>query len=195
MIQQTLPFCLASSSPRRSDLLSRYGFKFDVYFPDIDESVLPNESPKDYVVRLAKNKAKQAQEHYPQSLILSGDTIVIQYDQILGKPQNYQDAKRMLNLLNGGTHDVYSGYCLAMPNQEIANVVETKIIFYQLNEKWIEAYLATGESFDKAGAYSIQGLGATFVKSIQGSFYNVVGFPIEQILQDLIQEGCAVWKN
>ncbi len=195
MIEQTLPFCLASSSPRRSDLLKYYGFQFEVYPPDVDETAGSDESPKDYVARLSQDKALKAQKRYPESLVLAGDTVVVKDGKIFGKPKDYEEAKTMLKCLNGGIHHVYSGYCLTSSSQQVVDVVETKIMFYQMNEQWIEAYLATGESFDKAGAYSIQGLGSAFVKWIQGAFDNVVGFPMGQILQDLIQKGWANWKE
>lgn len=167
----TIPdLVLASGSPRRRELLEGLGVRFTVCPVDLDESPLPGEAPRDYVLRLALEKAAAASGE----LVLAADTTVVVDGEILGKPRDDEDARRMLRLLAGRGHSVLTGIALG----KAAEVDETLVRFAPLSESEIDWYVATGEPRDKAGAYAIQGLGSLFVEGVEGSYSNVVGLPI-----------------
>ena len=169
----TIPdLVLASGSPRRRELLEGLGVRFKVRPVDLDESPLPGEPPRDYVLRLAVEKAAARVE--PGELVLAADTTVVVDGEILGKPRDDEDARRMLRLLAGRGHSVLTGIALG----KAAEVDETLVRFAPLSESEIDWYVATGEPRDKAGAYAIQGLGSLFVEGVEGSYSNVVGLPI-----------------
>ena len=192
---QHRPLCLASSSPRRQEFLKKYDLKFDMHSPEIEEIPLKNEVAKSFVKRMASEKALQVQKTFSQLaedvIILSGDTIVCFGGAILGKPQSIQDARTMLTQLSGRTHRVFSGYSIldSSSGNQITDLVCTEVRFLKLDADLLEWYLNSKEPFDKAGAYSIQGLGAILVESIFGSYSNVVGFPIECIIPNLTENG------
>ncbi|MFP5286659.1 MAG: Maf family protein [Thermoanaerobaculia bacterium] len=167
---------LASGSPRRRELLEGLGVRFTVRPVDLDESPLPGESPRDYVHRLAFEKA--AAQSGPGELVLAADTTVVVDGEILGKPLDDEDARRMLRRLSGREHSVLTGIALRGPHGEAAEVDETLVRFAPLSEAEIDWYVATGEPRDKAGAYAIQGLGSLFVESVVGSWSNVVDLPV-----------------
>jgi len=170
----TIPeLVLASGSPRRRELLEGLGVRFTVRPVDLDESPLPGEAPKDYVLRLAVEKAAAASGE----LVLAADTTVVVDGEILGKPRDDEDARRMLRLLSGREHSVLTGIALG----KVAEVDETLVRFAPLSEAEIDWYVATGEPRDKAGAYAIQGLGSLFVEAVEGSYSNVVGLPIPRM--------------
>lgn len=172
----TIPdLILASGSPRRRELLEGLGVRFKVRPVDLDESPLPGESPRDYVLRLASEKAAARVE--PGELVLAADTTVVVDGEILGKPQDDDDARRMLRLLSGREHSVLTGIALG----GAAEVDETLVRFAPLSEAEIDWYVATGEPRDKAGAYAIQGLGSLFVEGVVGSWSNVVGLPVPRV--------------
>ena len=157
---------------------------------DIEEVLQPDEKPENYVRRLATEKAQAVMyktDLQSFDLVLSADTIVVYQHHILEKPQSANEAYNMLSMLSGKTHEVYTGYALLfLPQQQWqVNYVSTRITFHQLTDQQINEYIASGEPFDKAGAYGIQQVFSTFVKEIDGSFYNVMGLPIERILQEL----------
>ena len=185
---QHRPFCLASSSPRRQMLLKKYGLKFECHSPTIDETPHKNEAPKSFVKRMSSEKVKAVQNAFPELphdvIILAGDTIVFFDDNILGKPENREHAYSMLAQMSGQTHQVFSGFSILKKDsaEEITEVICTEVRFQKLNDEILEWYVNSGESFGKAGSYSIQGLGAILVESISGSYNNVVGFPIERII-------------
>jgi len=166
---------LASGSPRRRELLEGLGVRFKVRPVDLDESPLPGEAPGDYVLRLAIEKAAARVE--PGELVLAADTTVVVDGEILGKPRDDEDARRMLRLLAGREHAVLTGIALG----KAAEVDETLVRFAPLSEAEIDWYVATGEPRDKAGAYAIQGLGSLFVDGVEGSYSNVVGLPIPRM--------------
>lgn len=178
---------LASASPRRAELLSQIGVQYTVSSADIDESVLAGESPVDYVGRLAKEKALTILSKCGNSVVIAADTSVVLGDTILGKPDNEDHACEILQSLSGSQHFVYSGVAVCrMHNNQIeifSEVVKTQVNFLLLPEQLIKRYVATEEPMDKAGAYGIQGKGAVFVESIQGSYSNVVGLPLAQTAQ------------
>ena len=187
---------LASQSPRRIELMDEAGFTCRVIPADIDETPHEGEQPLDLVGRLAKDKALcVASEHaHAGEIVVAADTIVTKDGVILGKPADAQDAKRMLRLLSGRTHQVATGVCVARANAAgdaaepvLQNFVEvTDVTFYALDEDTIEEYAQSGEPLDKAGAYGIQGKGGRMlVEKIDGDFYNVVGLPIARVARTI----------
>jgi septum formation protein len=189
------PLLLASSSPRRRELLLRLGVAFQVRPQDIDESVLNLEKPYDYVQRVALDKALSALAANPDALVLAADTSVIVDDQILGKPQDSGDALSMLNLLSNREHAVLTAVTLANSERQRSTVVRTTVNFRSISAAEAQRYWATGEPIGKAGGYAIQGFGAAFVESIEGSFSNVVGLPLFETAQYLQEFGVAIWQQ
>lgn len=182
---------LASGSPRRKDYLNRYGFEFDIITADIDESVSPGESPETFAQRLAKEKAEAVQQQCTAGqIIIAADTIVVQGETILGKPASQKDILPALQLLNGKNHQVMTAYAVldTVSGEMIQQLVSTEVEFFNLPEEQLKCYAASSEPLDKAGSYSIQGVGTFLVKSIKGSYNNVVGLPIEHLLQDLAKK-------
>jgi len=175
---------LASASPRRAELLTAAGIPFEVRPAHIDETLRPGEDARTYVSRLAVEKARAIAAHANGRPVLAADTVVVINSQVLGKPVDADDAKRMLRLLSGRTHEVLTAVALlsAEPNQREsavdARTESTAVEFGRLDTAEIEWYVATGEPSDKAGAYAIQGLASRFVTRIEGSYSNVVGLPV-----------------
>lgn len=170
---------LASASPRRRDLLSQLDLEFTVVPADIDETVRPDESPRDYVARMATSKAEAGQAQAPKgSVILGADTAVIAAERILGKPRDREDALAMLALLSGRSHHVMSGVTLTDGSRTLSELSVTEVRFAVVTPAAAAAYWDTGEPADKAGAYGIQGRGAVFVERLSGSYSGVVGLPL-----------------
>jgi septum formation protein len=182
---------LASKSPRRSELLKQAGLAFSVIPSDFDESTVALSNPDSYVITLAESKALDISDKHPSAWVIGADTIVLIDSIILGKPDSIEDARDMLRRLSGKTHQVLTGYCISCraKGRFFLETVKTDVHFKKLNEAEIEWYLQTGEPFDKAGAYAIQGIGTFLVKSINGSYTNVVGLPVCEVLEHLIREG------
>ena len=178
---------LASQSPRRRELLERMGIgRFRVIAPQIDESALPSTSPEDLVRSLSRHKAGVVQQREGMDcLIIAADTVVCLDGAVLGKPTDELEAFKMLTTLSGCRHQVYTGLTVLRGNEAITECEATSVRFRPLEEGEIEAYIATGEPMDKAGAYGIQGLGALFVEGIEGDYYNVVGLPVCRLGQVL----------
>ncbi len=176
---------LASKSPRRKQLLALCGVDFKVREADLDEVLDESLSKVQAIELLAYHKALTVWQLHPQSLVIGADTIVLADDEVLGKPNNHEDAKAMLRKLSGRTHQVITGVCMMdQSKQEIfSSVVE--VDFCVLSEKEIEDYVNSGEPMDKAGAYGIQGLAACFVKSIRGDYYAVMGMPVSKVYEHL----------
>ncbi len=181
---------LASKSPRRSDLLEQAGLTFSIIPSDFDESSVTTSDPEFYVKTLARSKAVDISKKHPDSWVLGADTIVLIGDHILGKPGSKDEARSMLKQLSGKTHQVITGYCLCSQTQNniISETVKTDVRFKSLRDTEIEWYIQTGEPFDKAGAYAIQGIGSFLVESINGSYTNVVGLPVCEVMEVLIKE-------
>lgn len=171
---------LASSSPRRSELLKNLGVEFELASGNVLERPHPDEAPSDYITRIARAKVMAVARQRESGLIIGADTEVVLDGQILGKPEDESDAKRMLNRLSGRWHAVMTGVALydAATKQEVADFDKTLVKFATLTPKEVEWYVKTGEPMDKAGAYGIQGLGGLFVEEIAGNYYNVVGLPL-----------------
>ena len=182
---------LASASPRRQELLALIGLQFQVLPSRVDESILPGESPSDQVQRLAKTKALQIAIQHPEVWVLAADTIVVQDGLIMGKPDNPEEAAQMLTRLSGRIHEVFTGCCLINRKIEVCHLdyALTEVEFRDLSPREIESYIATGEPLDKAGAYAIQERGASMVKGIKGSYTNVVGLPVCEVIEDLLRLG------
>lgn len=185
---------LASESPRRRYLLEQAGLVFSVIPSGFDESSVPLSSPEIYVKTLAQAKAGEIAERYPGSWVIGADTIVLIGGTILGKPASRDEARDMLKRLSGQTHQVFTGYaiCCKTKNRIFSETVKTQVLFKELTDQEIEWYIHTKEPFDKAGAYAIQGLGTFLVKSISGSYTNVVGLPVCEVIEFLIKEGVVV---
>ncbi|MDE2422014.1 MAG: septum formation inhibitor Maf [Gammaproteobacteria bacterium] len=174
-----LDVVLASTSPRRKELLEQIGVQFTTTAIDIDESVITGETPSEYVVRLAREKALTAVSNFSeQTVIIAADTTVTIDGHILGKPVNREDAFAMWELLSGRTHQVMTGVAVAFLGQVQTAIVQTDVEFLSLTHEQMQNYWDSGEPIGKAGGYAIQGLGAVFVPRIQGSYSNVVGLPL-----------------
>jgi septum formation protein len=172
---------LASSSPRRSELLKMAGYEFTVEPASINETVLHGTPAMQIVEQLSARKAEAIAKLHPNDTILAADTLVVMRGRVLGKPKDEENAKAMLRLLSANVHQVYTGYTIISGKQFLCGHEVTSVEFYALTQQDIDGYVATGEPMDKAGAYGIQGKGALFVKRINGDFYNVVGLPIGKI--------------
>jgi len=179
------PWVLASSSPRRRDLLGLLCSNFEVIPSQIEEFQRPGESPIQMVQRLAKEKAIAVHNSRPESLVIGADTVVVCEGQILGKPGSPDEARAMLQKLSGRTHEVMTGLCVLKGETVAVDAARTLVRFSLLSVEEIEDYLATGEPFDKAGAYATQGKAARFVETIEGCFFNVVGLPVSLLYRML----------
>lgn len=193
---------LASSSPRRAEILRNAGFDFDVVPAHADESRRPGEAATDYVRRLAEEKAHTVARQLAKdaasdsTFIIGTDTVVVIDSEILGKPSSAANAREMLRRLSGKTHEVYTGLTVLQGNGATsrAAVEMTRVTFVVLSEKEIEDYIVTGEPFDKAGAYAIQGRGGKFISRIEGCYFNVMGLPLARLYEMLrdLNGGAAV---
>ncbi|AFV10832.1 septum formation protein Maf [Thermacetogenium phaeum DSM 12270] len=174
---------LASASPRRKKLLEQIGLKFRVIPSRVEEIPEPGLEKRELVLRLANLKAGYVAGLYPWAIVLGADTIVCCEGQILGKPRDRDDAARMLRLLSGRIHEVITGLVLRQESRGLVRTeaVTTLVRFRDLSQREIDGYIATGEPFDKAGAYGIQGYGALLVESINGCYFNVVGLPLSRL--------------
>ena len=197
---------LASRSPRRRDLLKQIGVPFELLLlrqdlrrgADVDETPLPDESPGVYVLRIAGAKANTAVRQIayrglPQKPVLAADTTVVFDDQIIGKPQNAQDAARLLRALSGRQHQVLTAVALALRDQVETQISVSSVWFHELTDADIRGYLATGEPLDKAGAYAIQGRGGAFVTRITGSYSGIMGLPLAETVELLKRFDIPLW--
>ena len=183
---------LASSSPRRAEILRDAGYHFTALSSAVDETPFPDESPQDLVLRLAQAKAELAAARaVGPAILIAADTEVVLDGHIFGKPRSSDDARRMLEKLSGRTHSVLTGVCLIrLPDAERVSFVETTLVqFAALTDEEITRYLATGEPHDKAGAYAIQGYAARYIPRIEGCYFNVVGLPLARLQQALTELG------
>ncbi len=185
---------LASASPRRHELLSQINVRHLVQTVDIDETPFENELPKNYVQRLALEKALACRKKFnPKLPILAADTTVVLRDKIMGKPQNEMDAFMMLSQLSGKTHQVFTAIALLGCHQNVV-ISTTEVTFKTLTENEIHAYWKSGEPLDKAGSYAIQGKGSLFIERINGSFSGVMGLPLFETAQLLATENIEVFS-
>ena len=177
---------LASQSPRRRELLSLIADRFNVIPANGEEYIPAGTSPRDAVVLLSQQKAREIYSLYSGETVIAADTVVSIDGVILGKPHSEKEAADMLRQLSGREHYVYTGVCVIYPNGEICSFAEeTRVEFFPLSEQEIADYVATGDPMDKAGAYGIQGRGALLVKGIKGDYYNVMGLPVGRLYREL----------
>ncbi len=197
----TKKLILASQSPRRKELLKQIGMDIEICPSKIDERGILIKDPVEHVKGLARMKAEDTASSYPDTWVIGADTIVVIQDQILGKPSSKSDAISMLNKLNDCEHFVYTAFCLcnqesdSYRNQSIIKSVKTKVYFKNLTDKQIKWYVHTQEPFDKAGGYGIQGVGSFMVKKISGSYTNVVGLPLCEVVEEMIKLNLIEFKE
>lgn len=185
---------LASRSPRRRELLERMGISFQVMEPKVEEELGRGETPRAFVERIAREKATEVAQRAPGAWVLGADTIVVLGEEVLGKPRDEEEAASMLRRLSGRVHKVLTAFSLLnlAEGRSFQGVEETKVKFIPLQEADIRWYVSTGEPLGKAGAYAIQGAGGAFIEWIKGSYTNVVGLPVAQILGPLREIG--IWR-
>jgi septum formation protein len=186
----SIKIILASASPRRRQLLGATGIEFETIESRVPEQHQPGEPPRDYAVRMACDKAVAVSSRYADTLVIGADTIVVCEDQILEKPADRDDARRMLAMLSGRTHTVVTAFALARSGKILErSPVESHVTFRKLTDAEIDAYIATDEPYDKAGAYGIQGVGGGFISHVEGSRDNVMGLPTEGVVGALARYG------
>ncbi len=179
---------LASGSPRRAEILSAVGWHFEKQVADIDETELPDEDPREYVERLAKEKSAAIAAINPGSAVLGADTTVVIDGRIIGKPEDLVDARRMLGMLSGKWHDVLTGVAVAANGDMRSAVQRTKVKFADMSDAEINFLAELGDPLDKAGAYAVQAQAALFIEGIEGDYWNVVGLPV-RLVYELIGKG------
>ena len=172
---------LASASPRRRELLTLVGIPHEVRPADIDETYLPGEVPRAHALRLAREKAERIRE--PDAVVIGSDTIVVIDSEVLGKPASDDDALNMLRRLGGRSHTVVTAVAVAWKGRIVADAETVEVSFHPLSDEEIRAYIATREPMDKAGAYGIQGFGATIVARVNGDYFAVMGLPLQRMVQ------------
>jgi septum formation protein len=187
--------CLGSASPRRRELLSQIGVPYIVVVPDIDESFRHGETPRQYVTRLAQEKALAIRQRGQQLPVLAADTTVVVDGEILGKPRDQAEGVHMLGMLSGRTHEVLTAVALADAHGVSARLNASTVRFRSLSRQECLAYWETGEPHDKAGAYGIQGFGAVFIESLTGSHSGVMGLPLFETGELLRAAGISYWKG
>lgn len=176
---------LASRSPRRAEILRAVGWPFEAFTAGIDETRRPEEDVISYVTRLALEKAEAVADNISSGLVLGADTVVVTEGEILGQPRDTEDTKRMLRLLSGKWHDVWTGVALIRTdNRAVVTAQETtRVRFTAMSEEEIDWYAASDEPKDKAGAYAVQGVAALFIEEIQGEYFNIMGLPIRLVYE------------
>lgn len=190
MINTSIPIYLASKSPRRRKLLKQINLKYKSFSVDVDEKIFDKEPPHKTVLRLSFEKLEAAKTKVKKGVIVTADTIVVLDHHVLGKPKNKKDALRILKILSGKTHIVYTGYSIfnSINRRTISEFEKTEVTFRELTDEEILEYIDGGSPMDKAGAYGIQDdFGAVFIKKINGCYYNVVGLPLAKFYHALIR--------
>ena len=172
---------LASGSPRRSEILNSVGWEFEKLVADIDETERRGELPDDYVVRLAREKAEVVATKFPDRIVLGADTTVVIDGQIIGKPVDLDDARRMLRLLSGNWHEVLTGIAVVQNGETRSDLQRTRVKFSPMSEVEINFLVENGDPLDKAGAYAVQAQAALFIEGLEGDYWNVVGLPISLV--------------
>lgn len=202
-----MKFILASASPRRKELLEQIGMKFEVRVSDADENIALT-APEEYVMQLSALKAEDVAGKIPvmydvrginqDFVVIGSDTVVSAEGHILGKPKDKEDARRMIEMLSGKTHQVYTGVTLMIFKDERMSRVtfyeKTDVSFYEMTKEQIESYINTSEPYDKAGSYAIQGLCSAYIKGITGDYFTVVGLPVARICHELGKAGID-WRE
>ena len=189
------PLVLASGSPRRSEIMASVGWRFRKVVPDIDESLIDGESPEDYVQRLARSKAEAVAAEHPGEMILGADTTVVIDNEIIGKPVDMEDARRMIALLSGRWHEVLTGVAVAANGETKVGLQRTRVKFAELSAAEIDFLAEEGEPLDKAGAYAVQAQAALFIEEIEGDYWNVVGLPINLVYRLVYSDNSREFSN
>ena len=194
------PIVLASASPRREELLRLLGLEFQVVPSDFDESAVAAWPPEGHVVQSASGKAQDVASGLDEAIVIGADTVVVVDDSILGKPTDDQDARRMLRVLSGRSHYVFTGLCVVKRQGGrtiacIEDYVRTEVCFGELSDEVIDAYVGTGEPLDKDGAYGIQERGSVLVEGIVGDYFNVVGLPVYRLSRMLMELGVPLFGS
>jgi len=179
---------LASGSPRRAEILASVGWDFIKDVPEIDETQLNGESPEDYVLRLAESKARAVAASRPGDIVLGADTTVVIDGQIVGKPEDMADARRMIEMLNGNNHEVLTGVAVVRDDSVTTGLQRTRVDFSRMSEAEINFLVEKGNPFDKAGAYAVQAQAALFIEGIEGDYWNVVGLPISLVYRMVMRK-------
>jgi septum formation protein len=180
---------LASSSPRRKELLETLRLKFAISSSEVDESFEPGLSPEEIVMELAERKAQAIFNENSDAFVIGADTIVVANNEVLGKPTDEAEAISMLKILSGSQHDVYTGVSILSPDRTTRFYEKTEVWFWELTDNEIRSYVKSGEPLDKAGAYGIQQLGSMLVKKINGDYFAVVGLPVARTIRELKRVG------
>ena len=189
-VSVSIKVILASASPRRRQLLAAAAVAFEVIESRVPEQHTPGEPPRDYALRMARDKARAVSSRFPDAIVVGADTIVVCDAQILEKPADATDARRMLAMLSARTHTVVTAFALARAGNILeSSPVESRVTFRKLSNTEIDAYIATDEPFDKAGAYGIQGVGGGFIAHVEGSRDNVMGLPTDHVVAALARHG------
>lgn len=187
---------IASASPRRRELLGSLLWKFDVCIPRVDESRIDGETPEEMGLRLSCEKARDvANRMGTERPVIAADTIVVLGDEVFGKPKGHDDAVRMLRALSGKTHEVITGVTLMYKERSASFAVHSRVRFRDISDDEIEMYISSGEVWDKAGAYAIQGRGALLIEGIDGDYYNVVGLPLQELSKMFDKFGIPLAKQ
>ncbi len=176
---------LASSSPRRQELLKQVNIPFQIRTANVDESVIQTTNPIEKVKQLAELKGQAIPFQHKNEVILAADTIVAHNERIFEKPKDKEEAYYMMSTFSGNSHDVYTGVLIRSDEKEVIFVEKTKVEFWPLTDEEIKWYISTDDPYDKAGGYGIQSLGSIFVKQIVGDYYNVMGLPISKVVRKL----------
>ncbi|MBR2067991.1 MAG: septum formation protein Maf [Solobacterium sp.] len=176
---------LASQSPRRKELLEKCGYSFICIPADVDEIIDESKPLEKEIERLALKKAETILTMYPDAIVIGSDTIVVLDNKILGKPKNHVEARRMLNSLSNKKHSVITGLCIISNQKKYITSTTSHVSFAKMSEEEIDAYIATGECDDKAGAYAIQGYGARYIQGIEGDYYSIMGLPLHLVYEEL----------
>jgi septum formation protein len=189
------PLILASASPRRAELLRHAAIAFEVDAADIHEEAFEGEKPLDYARRLARDKARTVLARHDGALVLGADTVVVVDEHLLEKPRDAEDARRMLRLLSGRSHQVITGVSLQGCGSDRTEAEITQVTFAQMSDQETAGYVAGGEPADKAGAYGIQGIASRWVERIEGCYFNVVGLPIARVYRMLRQNSAGSFNS
>ena len=191
MANSNKPMILASSSPRRRELLNQIGVDFRIIVADIDETIREGECARDYVCRMAREKALEVHRHDSVTVpVLGADTTVVVNGSILGKPVDREDAIRLLENLSARTHEVWSAVALLIPGGKMLECLNiTRVTFSELDRTWIESYCDSGDPMDKAGAYGVQGMAAQKISHLEGSYSGVMGLPLHETAEILQEAG------
>jgi len=196
-IMMTEKLILASASPRRAELLRLLGVDFDVIPSHLDETYRNGEVPPAHVLRLSIEKADLIAHLFPEALILGADTVVVIDGKVLGKPKNPEDARHMLEMLSGREHIVYTGFSLIRKEKNLmtSQIVQSSVLFKDIPEDEISWYVNSDEPYDKAGGYAVQGMGAFFIREIRGSYTNVMGLPLSEVVETLKDLGALTFSG